>query len=115
MSENPVYGECAKHKGQSMIDCPICGMENSNFSPELKQEIDRVAALGNALQERTEEIKTKTRYVWVTYDPLYERVVCVHEKADSECDKCRRLMKKRIKDGSNPCYYPEASKFKIKP
>jgi len=27
MTENPVYGECAKHRGQSMIDCPICAME----------------------------------------------------------------------------------------
>lgn len=55
------------------------------------------------------------QYVWVTYDPLYERVVCVHRKAESECKKCRRLMKQRIKDGSNPCYYPEAQKFLIKP
>jgi hypothetical protein len=59
--------------------------------------------------------KPKTEYVWVTYDPLYEKVVCVHRKAESKCKKCRRLMKQRIKDGSNPCYYPEAQKFKIKP
>ena len=28
-TENPVYGECAKHRGQSMINCPLCEMENS--------------------------------------------------------------------------------------
>jgi len=111
--ENPVYGECAKHKGQSMINCPICEMEKSSFSPELKQEIDRVAAMGEALLQHTEEIKTKTQYVWVTYDPLYERVVCVHSKLQSDCKKCRTIRKKRWKE--NSVYFLETSKFKIKP
>lgn len=53
------------------------------------------------------------KYVWVTYDPLLETVVCVHEKADSYCLKCRKLLNQRVKDGKG--YYPEASKFKIKP
>lgn len=53
------------------------------------------------------------KYVFVTYDPLYERVICVHEKADSECEKCKALRNKRWKTKSP--YMPERHKFKIKP
>jgi len=28
--ESNVYGECPRHKGHSMIDCPICSMEKGN-------------------------------------------------------------------------------------
>jgi hypothetical protein len=52
------------------------------------------------------------KYVFVTYDPLYERVVCVHEKLQSECDKCKKLRKLRNKEG---CYHLETQKFLIRP
>jgi len=54
----------------------------------------------------------KTRYVWVTFDPLYERVVCVHEKLNTDCEKCRSIRDKRWKE--NNTYFLETSKFKIK-
>jgi len=85
----------------------------SNFSPELKREIDRVDAMGEALLQHTEEIKAKTQYIWVTYDPLYERVVCVHYKLQSDCKKCKTIRKKRWKE--NSVYFLETSKFLIKP
>jgi len=53
--------------------------------------------------------KVNRKYVFVTWDPLYERVVCVHDKLDSECKKCKKIRKKR--DGA---YYLETSKFLIK-
>jgi hypothetical protein len=52
------------------------------------------------------------KYVWVTFDPLYERVVCVHEKLQSDCDKCRPIRNKRWKEKNT--YFLETSKFKIK-
>lgn len=112
--ESPVYGECPRHKGNSMFDCPMCAMENFKFNIP-KDIILPPCDSASGKQTEIDTLPKPIKYVWVTFDPLYERVVCVHEKADSECDKCRRLMKQRIKDGSNPCYYPEASKFKIKP
>lgn len=57
--------------------------------------------------------KTKTKYVWVTYDPLYERVVCVHEKPNTDCEKCKTIRNKRRKEKCT--YFLETSKFKIKP
>jgi len=33
--------------------------------------------------------------VYVTWDPLYENVVCVHRKPDGECDKCRAIAKEK--------------------
>jgi hypothetical protein len=114
---NPVYGECAKHRGQSMINCPICDMENMSNKKVvfdiLKQ--DRIVLppcdSANGKETRIDTLKKK-QYVFVTYDPLYERVVCVHEKLQSECDKCKRLRKARDKKG---CYHLETSKFLIRP
>ena len=56
--------------------------------------------------------ETKRKYVFVTWDPLYERVVCVHNKLDDECKKCESIRKKRWKE--NNCYFLETSKFMIK-
>lgn len=53
------------------------------------------------------------QYVWVTFDPLYERVVCVHEKSESFCPKCKKIWNERVKEGSP--YQLIANKFKIKP
>jgi len=39
-------------------------------------------------------------------------VVCVHEKLNSNCDKCRAIRDKRWKE--NNTYFLETSKFKIK-
>ena len=35
------------------------------------------------------------KYVYVIYDPLLERVLCVHKKANTECNLCRRIWRKR--------------------
>lgn len=40
------------------------------------------------------------KYVYVTYDPLLEKVVCVHDKPDKWCSVCRKLEKQRRKEGS---------------
>jgi predicted RNase H-like HicB family nuclease len=58
------------------------------------------------------EYKERQKYVFVTYDPLYEQVVCVHEKYQTECKKCKPLRKKRAKQG---VYHLTTQKFKIKP
>lgn len=53
------------------------------------------------------------KYVYVTHDPLYEEVVCVHEKQDSWCKKCRALKRRRKK--INSPYLLETVKLKLQP
>ena len=49
---------------------------------------------------------SKREYVYVTWDPLLEEVVCVHKKENSTCDKCERLIRER-----KTSYHPEVRKF----
>ena len=49
------------------------------------------------------------KYVYVTYDPLIERVLCVHDKPNSVC----RICKKREYD-KRAAYQLERSRFLIK-
>jgi hypothetical protein len=55
----------------------------------------------------------KKEYVFVTYDPLLEEVICVHRKQDSWCDKCKKLYDQRIKD-DNYAYLPYSIKRLVK-
>lgn len=55
----------------------------------------------------------KTVYVWVTYDPLYEKVICIHKKGNSYCKKCKKIWDER--EAERCLYQLETSKFKIKP
>lgn len=53
---------------------------------------------------------TPTKYVYVTYDPLLETVLCVHEKPDTVCKVCnRREYRKRA------AYQLCQKKLKLKP
>ena len=114
--ENPVYGECAKHKGNSMFDCPMCAMEKGNdFVFDVLKTKGIVLPPCDSANGKSAEIDSlpaPTKYVWVTYDPLYERVVCVHEKLNQDCKKCRTIRKQRWKEDSP--YFLETSKFKVK-
>jgi hypothetical protein len=56
--------------------------------------------------------KVKRKYVFVTWDPLYERVVCVHDKLEDTCKKCESIRRKRWKE--NSFYFLNTSKFLIK-
>jgi len=56
--------------------------------------------------------KPKRKYVFVTWDPLYERVVCVHNKQEDTCKKCESIRKKRWKEKNT--YFLETSKFLVK-
>lgn len=51
----------------------------------------------------------KRKYVFVTWDPLYERVVCVHDKLEDTCKKCEKIRKKRT-----GAYFLETKKFLVK-
>lgn len=31
------------------------------------------------------------QYVYVIYDPLFERIICVHAEPDKECDICEPI------------------------
>jgi len=53
----------------------------------------------------------KRKYVFVTWDPLYERVVCVHDKLEDTCKKCEKIRRKRNKSGA---YYLYTKKFLVK-
>jgi len=48
----------------------------------------------------------KDKYVYVIYDPLYEKVVCVHDEPDKLCDKCQSIER----DGA---YYLEESEHLV--
>jgi hypothetical protein len=37
-------------------------------------------------------------FVYVTYDPLEEKVLCVHDKSNHFCNTCRPIFKKREKE-----------------
>jgi len=49
--------------------------------------------------------------VWVTYDPLLEKVVCVHDAPDCLCEVCKPLWNERVKDKR---YHLEEHVFEIK-
>lgn len=49
--------------------------------------------------------------VYVTWDPLYEEVVCVHRTEDGECDKCSFLAEERRKDDSP--YFLDRKEFEV--
>lgn len=40
-------------------------------------------------------IINKEKCVYVTYDPLYEKVICTHDKPNMVCDICKKLSKRR--------------------
>jgi hypothetical protein len=33
----------------------------------------------------------KKKYIYVIFDPLLERVVCVHDKSQKECELCKPI------------------------
>jgi hypothetical protein len=35
------------------------------------------------------------QYVYVIYDPLHEKVVCVHDEEDMDCEMCLELRESR--------------------
>jgi len=35
------------------------------------------------------------KYVYVTYDPLYEKVICVHSEEEMECEDCKPINDER--------------------
>ena len=49
-------------------------------------------------------------YVWVSWDPLHERVICVHSEDNMVCDECNK-----VRNSPNRGHYHIFSnKFKIK-
>lgn len=48
------------------------------------------------------------KYVYVMFDPLYERIVCVHEEENMVCDECKHI-------GDNSGYGISENKFKVEP
>ena len=49
------------------------------------------------------------KYVYVMYDPLQERVVCVHEEANMACNECKYI------GGDNSGYGIYENVFKVEP
>lgn len=65
-----------------------------------------------AVNGRKAGLIPRREYVFVTWDPLYERPVCVHKKLDDTCKKCESISKKRWKEKSP--YFLETKKFLVK-
>lgn len=57
-------------------------------------------------------MKNIIKYVYVNYDPLYECVVCVHDKPNEDCDVCKPIKQERW-DNKNP-YFLMSTKLPIK-
>jgi len=54
------------------------------------------------------------QYVYVTWDSLSEKVICVHLNEDSECEKCKSIRESRsISSGLDKYYFLEQDKFEI--
>jgi hypothetical protein len=53
-------------------------------------------------------MKSNIKYVYVMYDPLHERVLCVHEEENMTCDKCKDI-------GDNHGYGISQKKCKVEP
>jgi len=51
------------------------------------------------------------KYVWVTYDALLEKVVCVHDVPDCVCEVCKPIWEERQREKS--VYQLEELKFEI--
>ena len=50
--------------------------------------------------------------VWVTYDSLLEKVICVHDVPDCLCDVCKPIFRERDDEGS--LYQLEEFAFEVK-
>ena len=55
------------------------------------------------------DLEKMAKQVWVTYDPLNEQVICVHDVPDMLCDDCKPLWE----DRKGKLYQLEEFKFKI--
>lgn len=80
---------------------------------EVKQHIHTVV---KTMKFDDDKPKKKTiKYVFITFDPLYEEVVCVHTKLNSDCKKCKKIRKFRKDNEDYTFYQLYTQKFKIKP
>lgn len=53
--------------------------------------------------------KKPRQYVYVNWDPLLERVVCVHHKQESTCKKCDKILNE-----NRSAYHLVVDKFLVK-
>lgn len=54
----------------------------------------------------------RDKKVYVQYDPLSEKVICVHETPNSTCPKCKKIEKERDKDKNN-LYFIEEKTLRV--
>jgi hypothetical protein len=50
--------------------------------------------------------------VWVTYDSLLEKVICVHDVPDCLCEDCKPIFRER--DAEKNLYQLEEHEFEVK-
>jgi hypothetical protein len=76
-------------------------------------QIDTLPGAADLRQEEGIKLSQKSdpKQVWVTYDPLYERVVCVHDAPDCLCETCKPIWDGREEEGS--LYQLEERRFII--
>jgi len=51
--------------------------------------------------------------VYVIYDPLYEKIVCVHDKPDMDCCICIKAQERHKKEFDVDLYPLEEQEFEI--
>lgn len=85
------------------------GNKKDVFSPKLRQKINRVLGMGDRLRRK---LSKEPNVVWVTYDPLLENIICVHDVPDCVCEVCKPVWEERQRE---KCIYQlEERKFEIK-
>lgn len=52
----------------------------------------------------------KTEKVYVTWDPLYEEVICVHKTPDGKCKKCEKILNE-----NRDSYHLSEEGFEVQP
>ncbi len=55
--------------------------------------------------------KKNPKLVWVTFDPLLETILCVHDAPDCVCDACKPTHEERLRE--NCIYQLEERRFVI--
>ena len=55
-------------------------------------------------------MKTQPLKVFVNWDPLFERVICVHKTEEGVCEKCEAIQERAIKES---CYFVEGDWFEV--
>jgi hypothetical protein len=89
-------------------------MKRTEFNADIFDSLESLKKSGGRLYDKITGLVDKSKepnVVWVTFDPLIERVICVHDTPDTVCDVCKPIHEKRIDEKT---YHLEEQRFEVK-